>query len=38
MAKKKVKKEAISALSSVLWGYTTQDGFEILNLFFPPGT
>lgn len=29
------QKEAISALSSVLWGYTTQDNLDILELFFP---
>lgn len=29
------QKEAISALSSVLWGYTTQDNQDVLELFFP---
>lgn len=29
------QKEAISALSSVLWGYTTQDNLDVLELFFP---
>ena len=29
------RKEAIDALSSVLWGYTSRDSFEILDKFFP---
>ena len=29
------RKEAVAALSSVLWGYTTQDNLDILELFFP---
>lgn len=29
------QKEAIAALSAVLWGYTAQDNLEILELFFP---
>jgi len=29
------RKEAVAALSSVLWGYTTQDNLEVLALFFP---
>ena len=29
------RKEAVSALSSVLWGYTAQDNLEVLELFFP---
>lgn len=32
------RKEAVSALSSVLWGYTTQDNMEVLELFFPSDT
>lgn len=30
------QKEAITALSAVLWGYTAQDNLEVLELFFPP--
>lgn len=29
------QKEAVAALSSVLWGYTTQDNLNILDIFFP---
>lgn len=29
------RKEAVAALSSVLWGYTTQDSLDVLELFFP---
>lgn len=29
------RKEAIEALSSVLWGYTSQDSLQILERFFP---
>ena len=29
------RKEAIEALSSVLWGYTAQDSLQILEQFFP---
>jgi hypothetical protein len=29
------RKEAIDALSSVLWGYTSRDSMEILEHFFP---
>ncbi len=29
------QKEAIAALSAVLWGYTAQDNLEVLDLFFP---
>ncbi len=29
------RQEAIEALSSVLWGYTSQDSLEILERFFP---
>lgn len=29
------QKEAITALSAVLWGYTTQDNLDVLELFFP---
>lgn len=29
------QKEAIAALSAVLWGYTAQDNIEVLNLFVP---
>ena len=29
------QKEAIAALSAVLWGYTAQDNLEVLELFFP---
>ena len=29
------RKEAIDALSSVLWGYTSKDSLDILNKFFP---
>lgn len=29
------RKEAVAALSSVLWGYTSQDNLEVLELFFP---
>lgn len=31
------RKEAVAALSSVLWGYTSQDNLEVLELFFPSG-
>lgn len=31
------RKEAVAALSSVLWGYTAQDNLEIIELFFPAG-
>ena len=29
------RKKAVEALSSVLWGYTSQDCFKILNEFYP---
>lgn len=29
------QKEAITALSAVLWGYTAQDDMDVLELFFP---
>ena len=29
------RREAIDALSSVLWGYTSKDSMELLELFFP---
>ena len=29
------RKEAIEALSSVLWGYTAQDSLQVLEQFFP---
>lgn len=29
------RKEAVVALSSVLWGYTSQDNLEVMELFFP---
>ena len=29
------RKEAVVALSSVLWGYTSQDNLEVKELFFP---
>lgn len=29
------QKEAIAALSAVLWGYTAQDNLEVLDIFFP---
>ncbi len=29
------RKEAIDALSSILWGYASRDSIEILNKFFP---
>ena len=29
------RREAVEALSSVLWGYTAQDSIEILDKFFP---
>ena len=29
------RREAIEALSSVLWGYTAKDSVEILNNYFP---
>lgn len=29
------RREAIEALSSVLWGYTSKDSLEILEHFFP---
>lgn len=29
------QKEAITALSAVLWGYTAQDDLDVLELFFP---
>lgn len=29
------RQEAIEALSSILWGYTSKDSMEILNQFFP---
>ena len=29
------QKEAIEALSSVLWGYTAQDSLQVLEQFFP---
>ncbi len=29
------RKEAIDAFSSILWGYTSRDSFEILDKFFP---
>lgn len=32
------QKEAIAALSAVLWGYTAQDNLEVLELFFPSKT
>ncbi len=31
------RREAIDALSSVLWGYTSKDSLEILEQFFPYG-
>ena len=31
------RREAIDALSSVLWGYTSKDSLEILEQFFPDG-
>lgn len=30
------RKNAVEALSSVLWGYTSQDSLNILRQFFPP--
>lgn len=30
------RKDAVDALSSVLWGYTAQDSLNILEQFFPP--
>lgn len=30
------RKNAVEALSSVLWGYTSQDSLNILQQFFPP--
>ena len=30
------RKDAVEALSSVLWGYTAQDSLSILEQFFPP--
>lgn len=30
------RKNAVEALSSVLWGYTSQDSLDILRQFFPP--
>lgn len=32
------RKEAIEALSSVLWGYTAQDSLQVLEQFFPTET
>lgn len=29
------QKEAIAALSAVLWGYTAQDNLEVLDIFVP---
>ena len=29
------RREAIDALSSILWGYTSKDSIEILEKFFP---
>lgn len=29
------RKEAIDALSSILWGYTSKDSMEVLERFFP---
>lgn len=29
------RQEAIEALSSILWGYTSKDSMEILDQFFP---
>ena len=29
------RKEAIAALSSILWGYTSQDSIDVLDRFFP---
>jgi len=31
------RREAMEALSSVLWGYTSRDSLEILDRFFPKG-
>lgn len=31
------RKEAIDALSSILWGYTSKDSLEVLEQFFPDG-
>lgn len=30
------RKEAVGALSCILWGYTAQDSLKILDQFFPP--
>lgn len=30
------RKDAVEALSSVLWGYTAQDSLSVLEQFFPP--
>ena len=30
------RKMAVEALSSVLWGFSSQECMEILNQFFPP--
>ncbi|EKC79332.1 hypothetical protein LEA_02552, partial [human gut metagenome] len=29
------RREAIEALSSVLWGYTSKDSLDVLEQFFP---
>jgi hypothetical protein len=29
------RKDAINALSSILWGYTSQDSLHLLEQFFP---
>ena len=29
------RREAIDALSSILWGYTSKDSMEVLEQFFP---
>ena len=34
----RLRKEAVTALSSVLWGFSEQDTLKILDLFFPPDT
>jgi len=31
------RREAIEALSSILWGYTSKDCMELLEKFFPDG-
>ncbi len=34
----RLRKEAVTALSSVLWEFSEQDTLKILDLFFPPDT